>query len=177
MIDEAIFHKVGEGDKEAFSILYTQTKTAVYAYALSIVHNKEDAEDAMQETYLKIRSAAHLYRPQGKPLAWIFTITRNICLMKYRKQKNHSMLSIHEIKEQPDKFNLENEENRMILEGAFKVLSEEECQIVFLKAVAGLKHHEISKSMNIPLPTVISKYNRGLKKMRKHMEGACGSGR
>lgn len=175
MIDETIIHKIGEGDKESFSSLYNETKVAVYAYALSILHNVPDAEDAMQETYLKIRAAAHLYHPQGKPLAWILTITRNICLMKYRQQKNHSTISLDDIVGLSDGSSMENEENRMVLKSAFLILSEEECQIILLKAVAGMKHHEIAGVLKQPLPTVISKYNRGLKKLRKYLEGgSCG---
>lgn len=76
--------RTGKGEKDAFCNLYVQTKRILFSYALSILHNREDAEDAMQDTYLKIRSAAHLYTPMGKPLAWMFTIERNVCLMRLR---------------------------------------------------------------------------------------------
>ena len=49
-IDETLFEKIGEGDKDAFCCLYCQTKSVVYAYSLSILHNQMDAEDAMQKT-------------------------------------------------------------------------------------------------------------------------------
>lgn len=90
-LDETIFYRIGAGDKEAFCELYAKTSNAIFSYALSILRNQQDAEDAMQETYLKIRSAAHLYQPEGKPMAWVFTIARNICLMKFRK-KNMRLL-------------------------------------------------------------------------------------
>ena len=83
-IDESLFSRIGAGEKDAFCELYEQISNIVFSYALSLLRNREDAEDAMQETFLKIRSAAHLYVPMGKPMAWIFTITRNICLAKYR---------------------------------------------------------------------------------------------
>ena len=84
-IDETLFYRISAGNKDAFCTLYEQTASAVYAYALSLLHNQRDAEDAMQETYLKIRSAAHLYHPMGKPMAWVLTIARNVCLMKFRQ--------------------------------------------------------------------------------------------
>lgn len=73
-IDETLFYRISAGNKDAFCTLYEQTASAVYAYALSLLHNQRDAEDAMQETYLKIRSAAHLYhgkadnRQAGQPI-------------------------------------------------------------------------------------------------------------
>ena len=101
-IDETLFYKISIGNREAFYELYDKTSNAVYSYALSLLRNCDDAEDAMQETYLKVRSAAHLYMPMGKPLAWIFTIARNICLMKYRQQKHRAVIPFEEIQEVPD---------------------------------------------------------------------------
>lgn len=170
-IDETLFEKIGEGDKDAFCCLYCQTKSVVYAYSLSILHNQMDAEDAMQETYLKIRGAAHLYQPQGKPLGWILTITRNICLMKYRQQKRQFYCPKEELKDAIDFGRITDREDRIVLETAFEVLSKEECQIIVLHAVSGMKHREISSLLDIPVSTVLSKYNRGLKKLRGQLEG------
>lgn len=170
-IDETLFEKIGKEDKDAFCELYCQTKSAVYAYSLSILHNQMDAEDVMQETYLKIRGAAHLYQPQGKPLAWILTITRNLCLMKYRQQKRQFPCPEEELKESIDFGQITDSEDRMVLETAFEVLSKDECQIIVLHAVSGMKHREISELLDIPISTVLSKYNRGLKKLRGQLEG------
>lgn len=79
-IDESLFSRIGAGEKDAFCALYEQASNIVYSYAISLLRNREDAEDAMQETFLKIRSAAHLYVPMGKPMAWIFTIARGMTL-------------------------------------------------------------------------------------------------
>ncbi len=169
-IEETIFYRIGAGDKTAFCELYEKTRNAVFSYALSLLCNREDAEDAMQETYLKIRSAAHLYQPMGKPMAWVFTIARNVCMMKFRQRKHYSGVSLDEIREDIDCSDIEDREDRIVLETAFHILSREECQIIVLYAVSGLKHREISELLSIPLSTVLSKYNRGIKKLRKQLE-------
>lgn len=169
-IDETYFYRIGEGEKEAFCRLYEQTCNAVFSYALSVLRNREDAEDAMQETYLKIRAAAHLYKPMGKPMAWILTITRNVCLMKFRQQKRGFAVPLEEVQEHIDCSRIEDREDRIVLETAFQVLPQEECQIIMLHAVAGLKHREISEMLHLPLSTVLSKYNRGIKKLRGQLE-------
>lgn len=161
-IDEELFIRIGNGEKEAFCRLYELTGNAVFSYSLSLLCNQQDAEDAMQETYLKIRSAAHLYHPQGKPMAWILTITRNICMMKFRQQKYCPTVSMETVKEEPDFDRIKDQEDRIILETAFRVLSPEERQIIILHSVSGLKHREISGILHLPLSTVLSKYNRGL---------------
>ena len=170
-IDETLFDRIAKGEKEAFCRLYEQTKGAVYAYALSILCHQADAEDVMQETYLRIRSAAHLYQPQGKPLVWIFTITRNLCLMRLRNRKRNIHAELDDVQKGKICEELKSSENRMILDMAFQILSEEECQIILLHAVVGLKHREIAENLQLSLSTVLSRYNRGIKKMRKLLEG------
>lgn len=170
-IDERWFLKIASGDKAAFGLLYERAGSSVYAYALSMLRNREEAEDVKHDTFLKIHSAAHLYQFQGKPMAWILTITRNICLMRLR-QKKHTPFSYGEMDEKKAGFEeISDVEDRMILKKAFEVLAEDELQIIMLHAVSGVKHREISEVMGVPLPTVLSKYRRGLKKLRREVEG------
>ena len=91
--------------------------------------------------------------------------------MKFRKKKHDSVIPLEEIKEGFSCSQIEDREDRMVLEAAFQVLSREECQIIVLHAVSGLKNREISELLQIPLSTVLSKYNRGLKKLRRQLEG------
>ena len=58
-----------------------------------------------------------------------------------------------------------------LLQGALASLADEERRIVMLHAVTGLKHREIAALLELPLPTVLSKYHRALKKMRSFLEG------
>lgn len=81
-VDDTLILIVSEGDKEAFTALYKLTSKSEYAYALSILKNPSDAEDVLQDTFLKVRSAATLYQSKGKLLAWILTISRNLCLLR-----------------------------------------------------------------------------------------------
>ena len=60
-------------------------------------------------------------------------------------------------------------ENRMLLEHLFSILGEEERTIVVLHMINGLKHREIAELIGLPLSTVLSKYNRSLKKMKNNI--------
>lgn len=104
-------------------------------------------------------------------MAWIFTIARNICLMKFRQQKHLSPVPLENVKEGIDFHSIEDREDRIVLETAFQVLSQQERQIIVLHAVSGLKHREISELLQIPLSSVLSKYNRSIKKLRHQLEG------
>lgn len=69
---DLLLRKTAEGDREAFGILYEETRDAVYALLLSILKNTHDAEDLSQDCYIKVFQNAALYQSHGKPLAWIF---------------------------------------------------------------------------------------------------------
>lgn len=168
-IDERLFRRIGHDDMAAFEELYVLTEKTVYAYALSIVRCHEDAMDVVSKTFLKIRSAAHLYKPMGKPLAWMFTIARNFAMDHLREQGKYSSQEIMETDFKEEFSFVDHVEDRMILEVVLKKLTEEERRIVMLHAVSGLKHREIAKALDIPLSTVLSKYKRTLKKLEVYL--------
>jgi RNA polymerase sigma-70 factor (ECF subfamily) len=163
-LDESLIRKTAAGNRQAFARLYELTKSSVYGFALSILRNSHSAEDVMQEVYVKVYYAAHSYIPQGKPMAWILRITRNLSLMKLR-EKSSAPLDLH--------FDLQYENDntdRLVLETVMNQLSEDERQIVALHAVSGLKHREIAALLDLKLSTVLSKYRRAILKLKELLE-------
>ena len=167
-LDEGLLPRVGRGDRDALEALYVQTEKAVYALALSLLRDPEDARDVTQEVYLKVRSAAHLYVPQGKPLAWLFTITRNLC-RDVQRARGREGQPPEELENDARLSYVTDPTDRLVLEAALKTLGEEERQVVLLHAVSGLKHREIAQDLGLPLSTVLSRYNRALKKLKRHL--------
>ena len=102
-------------------------------------------------------------------MAWILTIVRNLCLNRIRAGK-----VCEELPEYDDLAGSSNDSDRvldrMVLETAMSILDAEERQIVILHAMTGFKHREIAEILDLPTGTVLSKYNRAMKKMRKEME-------
>lgn len=177
VIDESLFERIGNDDMAALEELYHQTERTLYAYILSNVKDHDETLDLMQETYIKIMSAAHLYKPMGKPLAWMFTIARNLYISKLRKEKRNIYID-SEIIEGDLKFSyVKDYEDRLVLETALEILDKEEREIVLLYAVSGLKHKEIAANLGLKLSTTLSKYHRALKKIRNYFnEGGVGFG-
>ncbi|NDL67250.1 RNA polymerase sigma factor [Anaerotalea alkaliphila] len=169
-IDETLFFRIGAGDKDAFEEFYRLTERTLYAYSLSLVHNHHDALDILQETCLKVRAAAHLYEPRGKPLAWVLTIAKNLAYSKFRRDSRMVDGESLRMEDSLDFSYVEDPEDRMVLESALTILTEEERAVVLLHAVAGVRHREVAQSLGKPLSTVLSKYYRALKKLRQHLE-------
>lgn len=164
---EELLRQIALGSQQAFEELYRATDSAIYGYALSLMRNHHEAQDIMMDTYLKIRCAAHLYMPMGKPMAWILTITKNIARTKLRPAGRQ--IPLDDLEETTPSFDRDSEE-AVALEQAMKVLGDQERQILILHAVTGLKHREIAEMLGMPLATVLSKYARSLKKLKKALE-------
>lgn len=161
--------QVGQGDREAFARLYSLTRGAVYALALSLLRDAHEAQDVAQDVYVKVWESAPAYRPQGSPMAWLLTVTRNLARSRLRQSGRQIALDEEAWNAIPAA--APDVEDRQLLQGALARLGAEEREIVLLHAVTGLKHREIAQLLELPLSTVLSKYHRGLKKLRAQMKG------
>ena len=168
---DGLMGRIVEGDRDALAELYHRARTTVYALALSYLKNTEDAEDVTQDAFVQIWDNALGYRAEGKTVAWILTIARNLCLMRLRKQQRSGELSEEEWAVLPALPAGLSHEEQLALRAALELLDAEERRIVLLHAVTGWKHREIASLLELPLPTVLSKYHRALTKLRKQLEG------
>ena len=166
-IDEVLFSQIQKGDDVAFEKLYYLTYKPLYAFILSLTMNKEDAEDIMQETYIKIRGACHLYKSQGNPMAWIMKIAKNIFLMKIRQENNRETLELDECRDALATDQIASVEDRMLLEHLFQYVTREDRNIIILHIIVGMKHKEIAQTLQMPLGTVLSRYHRAMKTLKE----------
>lgn len=163
--------RVGQGDREAFAGLYSRTRGAVYALALSLLGDAHEAQDIAQDVYVRVWESSPAYRSQGSPMAWLLTITRNLARSRLRQSGRQTTLDEEEWNAIPAGTPEVTPEERTVLQEALARLGAEERQIVLLHAVTGLKHREIALLLEQPLSTVLSKYHRGLKKLKALMKG------
>ena len=119
---------------------------------------------------MKIYQKAKDYTSDDKPMAWIFTIAKNFALMKFRERKKED--SMEEVSDMPEPIFsfVEDISERIVLEAAVNKLDEDERTILLLHAVAGFKNREIADLLDMPINTVLSKYNRTIRKMQKYLE-------
>lgn len=170
MSQEDMIEAMGEGNMEAFHLFYEETARPVYSFILSLTKSPHEAEDVMQETYISVWTKASSYVPQGKPLAWVFTIARNLCYMRFREQRTQSDIAYEDLAEKEEGVycdSLEQAADRKVLMDALGKLNGEERQIVLLHAAAGMKHREVAAALELPLATELSKYNRSMKKLQE----------
>lgn len=161
--------QIAAGDKTALALFYEQTHAAVYGFALSILKHAPDAQDALQETYLRAWDAAGRYRAQGKPMAWLLTITRNLAMDRLRERQRQPTPAQDDMPAQEAWPQLDAE-NRLLLQQLLATLGDEERQILMLHSLTGLRHREIAALLSMPLSTVLSKYSRAVKRLRQALQ-------
>ena len=167
-VSEQLLVRIAAGDQAALAELYAQAKNPVYCFALTILRDSFAAEDVMQETFLQVWKSAPTYRPGGKnALTWILGITKYTALARLREGQRAGV-PLEDAADQTDPRDAFRDcENRIVTQAMLAQLAQDEREIVVLHVVTGLKHREIAELLEMPLPTVLSKYRRSLKKLER----------
>ncbi len=155
-----------EKDESSLEELYELTKIDVYKLALSYLKVTADAEDVMQDTFINIKKYSYLYNSKNKAMAWILKITKNLCLNKIKSRKKTNDISDYEneLKESDKGY------NSVLIKTILNDFNEEERKIFMLSTVENFKFKEIANLLDLKLSTVLSKYNRAIKRVRKKYE-------
>ena len=148
--------KISEGDMTALTVVYDCMARQMFALALSISNNYADAEDAMQETFLKVIQSIDTYRKDGNARAWLLSITRNTAIDILRKKKD--VICIDDFSKIPQKSGYPDFTDKLIFNEALMSLEQEDREIMVLKIVSGMKFREISELIGLPLTTVQKRY-------------------
>ncbi|CAB0806547.1 RNA polymerase subunit sigma [Corynebacterium diphtheriae] len=157
----------------------------LYGGALRMTRNPADAEDLVQETYVKAYQAFNSFSEGTNLKAWLYRIMTNTYINSYRKKKrqptqqssedvtDHQLLatSSHESVglESAEVEALKNLPNQRIAQ-AMNDLSEDYRMVVYYADVEGLAYKEIAEIMGIPLGTVMSRLHRGRKQLREALK-------
>lgn len=158
-----------DGWMAAFACLYDRLKAPVYGLALSILRVRDDAEDVMQNTFLRVWDCAGQYRPGTDARAWVLKITRNLALMLLRTRRRSAELGDW-AESLPGSDETAPVLDRLVLEALLRYLDETERQVVMLFAVGGYSHKEIAAVLEKPYATVRWKYSNAMKKLKRHLE-------
>ncbi len=85
---EALLARVALQDRKAFGALYAATSAKLFGVALRILNDRAEAEEALQETYIRVWHKARLYHVNGlSPMTWLITVTRNLCIDRLRRRR------------------------------------------------------------------------------------------
>lgn len=99
---EGFLAKCAIGDRDAFSSLYSATSAKLFGVCLRVLGNRAEAEDALQDVFVKIWHNADRYQVNGlSPMTWLITIARNMSIDKLRARKTQRGAGLDEAEELP----------------------------------------------------------------------------
>ena len=169
-----------EGDMAALAILVEKYQRLVYRVAVQITKNHEDADDVMQDTFLKVYDSIHNFRNESTFETWLYRIVVNHALnvVNCRKRRRESPLSaisdtaLHPaLKRNMDRMNdphlnAEKQELRKWVTEAVDSLPLKHRAVVILHEFEGLTHSKIASILNCSEGTVRSRLHYARKKLR-----------
>jgi RNA polymerase sigma-70 factor (ECF subfamily) len=162
------------GDEEAFAALFHKHKNLVYKTAYLMLGSADEAEDALQEVFLKVHKSLSTFQPsKGAFTTWLHRITVNHCLNRRRKRRIFA-LSLDEISPTSLTSHSPSPESKLAeeeaVQQALKRLSEKQRTVAILRYYWELSYAEIAQILDIPVGTVKSRLNLALKTLRKELE-------
>jgi len=82
-----------KGDKEAFGQLVSRHQSYAFGLALRLLHDEQDAEDVVQDAFVRVWTHIGDFNPENKFTTWLYTIVSNLCLDRLRRKKRWNKLS------------------------------------------------------------------------------------
>jgi RNA polymerase sigma-70 factor (ECF subfamily) len=153
---------------------------ALYATALRLSRNPADAEDLVQETYMKAFRSAHQFEPDTNLKAWLFTILHNTFLNSRRRAGKEPLVEseIVERAEATGSSEAVSPEQLLLsasldvdLKAALDAIPEAFRQAVWLRDVEEFSYAEIARMLQVPIGTVMSRISRGRRLLYERLVG------
>ncbi len=181
--EQSLVQKSRTGDDRAFSELVARYERKIFRLAKHITQNDEDAEDVLQETFLKAYGHLGEFQGASKFYTWIVRIAVNESLMKLRKRKSDRTVSLDEsidtgeetvvrevaVWEDNPEQRYSQEELREILDKAVDSLRPTFRTVFLLRDVEELSTEETAAVLNLSVPAVKSRLLRARLQLREKL--------
>jgi RNA polymerase sigma-70 factor (ECF subfamily) len=173
---EQLIESAGRGDHSALLALYDRFGSTLFALALRIVRTHADAEDVVQDAFVRAwREAPSFDRTRGSAGTWLATLTRNRAIdllrakgRKARREDAHKIEILVDESLRPDspESNAARGQRAAAVRAAIETLSTEQREALELAYFGGLSHSEIAEQLGLPLGTVKTRLLTAAKKLR-----------
>lgn len=170
------------GDREAFAELVQRYQKRLYNFIFRTLQNREEAEDAVQEVFIRVFHAIRNYRPESSFTTWLFRIASNYCIDRFRRRKHptisltvnapegeESTLEIPDSTHNPEQlfYNAELQEE---LTHAIQSLPTKYRMVILLRHQQNLSYQEISEITGLPEGTIKAQIFRARRLLRERLK-------
>jgi RNA polymerase sigma-70 factor (ECF subfamily) len=151
-VEDTLLIGVAKGDEAAFRRLYDMYVDRLFVFCRKMMGDGDAAKDALQNAFIRIYERADTYSPSTNPTAWIYRLTRNVCIDMIRAAKDHDNLEDVKLPAQ------EPRQRDVALQEALSEEIEALPQIyreaIILRDIQGHSYKEIAEIVDAPLSTV-----------------------
>ena len=180
MEEKQIIEHLKNGEEFIYKYVYDQYARMVYSVCFRMTSSKEEAEDAVQDVFIKVFNSIDSFRKDSKLSTWIYQITVNTCLNKLRRKKTINFLSLNFWEDEKGEKemaventtpgdDLEKSEIQKIVQKAINTLPAKQKTAVILSRYEELSYKEISKIMGLNLSSVESLLFRAKENLAKKL--------
>ncbi|HKO22462.1 MAG TPA: sigma-70 family RNA polymerase sigma factor [Candidatus Eisenbacteria bacterium] len=177
--DEQLVRKSQQEDERAFGELVSRYESKVYSLALKMLRNPEDAEDVLQDTFLRAYRGIKSFKGNSTFSTWIYRITANSALMRLRKRQLPTV-SIDDADEREAPINIAdwapgpveqvlNQETQAAMTEAIDALPPEFRQVFVLRDIEELSNAEVAEILDLSVAAVKSRLHRARLKVRNRL--------
>jgi len=172
-----------KGDQRAFAEIVDMYKDKLYHLAFRMTSNRQEAEDVVQETFLRVYKNLDRYDENQKFSTWIYRIATNLCIDRLRKRKaiysldaesaDHEGLDGYAMLPSDDRTpesELLLSETQRLIQEAIATLPIKYKSVMILRYLQDLSLQEISDVLDMPVTTVKTRVHRGREFLRKKLE-------
>lgn len=184
--DEGLMLRYKTGEVRAFELLLTRHRKPIFNFLMRSLGNAAQAEDLLQEVFLRVIKGADAYQKQAKFTTWLYTIARNLCVDAARRGKHRKVQSL----DAP--MNAEEKDGATLLDrvqdgsagpdhrvlgkelsgqlyAAIDKLSEEQREVFLMREFHDMPFKEIAEVVGCPENTVKSRMRYALEKLRQEL--------
>ncbi|NBD30058.1 MAG: sigma-70 family RNA polymerase sigma factor [Alphaproteobacteria bacterium] len=174
---ETMLARTGLGDRDAFEAMYNATSAKLFGVCLRVLKNRSEAEDTLQEVYLRIWDAAVGFRPgAASPMSWMITIARNRAIDRLRARKpvtetstradgTDLLADLADDAPGPEQVVLAGEVRAQVLR-CFEELPEDRAIAVRRAYLDGDSYADLARHFDVPMNTMRTWLRRSLLKLR-----------
>jgi RNA polymerase sigma-70 factor (ECF subfamily) len=168
-----------DGGKPDFGQAALEHMDALYGFAMALTRDQTEAEDLVQETYLRASKALNQLPPDSNLKGWLFTILRNIWINQLRHaRRGPQFVELDEEAEEQSSHQLPNEVTgdphallirkleRAEVRAALDRLPRQYREVIVLRDLEGFSYHQIATIIGCPAGTVMSRLGRAREKLR-----------
>jgi RNA polymerase sigma-70 factor (ECF subfamily) len=164
--------QIARGDRSAFERLFRAYEVRLYRYLLSMVREKEQAEELVNDVMVEVWRGAPRFRNESKPATWLFGIAYHKAIDSLRKRKSppmelHAVAAVADPRPNPEEVAMA-EHLRRNLEAAMGTLSPEHRAVVELALTQGYSYQQISDIAGCPVNTVKTRMFHARRHLREY---------